>query len=131
MTNELRRYPAIIATGVALFILAVMLVTARAETRAVEGHRSTITRTLAGLAEAQRNHHDTTGRYSMDLAELGITNDDAGLSIKMELYGKDGWSAVASHRGLTVAPDRCGIFLGAQSASPHRAVVRRSVVYCW
>ncbi len=131
MTNELRRYPAIIATAVALFILAVMLVKSRSENRAVERNRQELVRLLERLAAAERNHHEETGRFAGTPTDLGVTNSDPGIILTMELSGSDGWSAVARHTALTVPPDRCGIFLGAQSASPHRAVVRTGVVSCW
>lgn len=131
MDNGPRRIPAVIATAVALFALAVMLVQARLDHRRVERARTAMIATLERLSRAQHDHRATTGSYAATLEELGIAAPGYGMQLTMNRWGSAGWWATVRNRGIGIAPDRCGIFLGDSSASPHRSVVRAGVAACW
>lgn len=118
-------------TGIAAFVLVVVVLSASSSRREAERRRATLMATLRQLVGRQAEFHDRNGRYAR-LDEVGLEfTVTPGVVLRVHIAERDRWSAVATDPLLTVAPATCGVFGGAASASPHRAVIHPAIPECW
>ncbi len=120
-----------LATGLAVFVLAVMFLRARAERSDIEARRRRLHDVLVQLVDLQQQEYARSGRYATSLAALAGWTGTAGVSVAFSADDDQDWRAIASDTALTIPPSRCGVFLGRPSTAPHRAVVEPGIPACW
>jgi hypothetical protein len=118
-------------TALALLVLAVVWLRARANTVAVEHRRSAMIGALRGLIAAQDAHQARTGRYAVSLDSLTGWNTPEALQLTFTPLDAGAWGATVLDPALTIAPVACGVFVGREAASPHRAVIYPGSPACW
>lgn len=120
-----------LATALAVFVLAVMFIRARAERSDIEARRRRLHDVLVQLVDLQQQEYARSGRYATSLATLPGWTGAVGVSVAFSADDDQDWRAIASDSGLTIPPSRCGVFLGRPSTAPHRAVVEPGIPACW
>ena len=125
------RFRLMLLTALAVLVLGVLWLRARAATTSVEKRRSALVGSLRALVAAQDAHQARTGRYASTLDSLGGYNRPAELVLHFTSYDATTWSATIHDASLTIAPTTCGVFVGRPDASPHRAVVNPGTATCW
>lgn len=121
-------------TAIAVVILLIMAVRAAMARSQADQQRATLVADLRRLATAADAFFTRAGQYP---AAIGDAEDQAaftpspGVLIRYERWSSRAWAAVAETPGLTVAPARCGIWVGDASAAPHRAVTQEGAPACW
>ena len=125
-----------LASGVAVFLIAGMLLRA-ALTRSQNARRwDALITTLETLSDAQEDALARDGQYAAHLAAVGGVDTarlvpPPGILLEFERLGPMDWRAVARDTALRVGPRNCGIFRGDAASSPHRAVVNPGIPACW
>lgn len=120
-----------LATALAVFVLAVMFIRARAERSDIEARRRRLHDVLVQLVDLQQQEYARSGRYATSLATLPGWTGAVGVSVAFSADDDQDWRAIASDSSLTIPPSRCGVFLGRPSTAPHRAVVEPGIPACW
>ncbi len=120
-----------LATGLAVFVLAVMFLRARAERSDIEARRRRLHDVLVRLVDLQQQEYARSGRYATELAALGGWTGAAGIMVSFRADDDQDWRAIASDPALTIPPSHCGVFLGRPSTAPHRAVIEPGIPACW
>jgi hypothetical protein len=121
-------------TAIAVLILLIMAVRAAAARSSADTQRAILVDDLRRLATAADAYFARAGRYP---AAIGAAGEDVaftpspGVTIRYERWSSTAWSAVADTPGLTVAPARCGIWVGDAAAAPHRAATTEGTPACW
>ena len=130
-TQPIWRFRLMILTALAVLVLSVLWLRARAATTSVEKRRSALMGSLRSLVAAQDANQARTGRYATTLDSLGGWNRPAELVLTFTPHDATTWSATVHDTSLTIAPTTCGVFVGRPDASPHRAVVNPGTPTCW
>ena len=125
-----------LATGVAVLLIAVVLVRAALDRNEVSRRLAVLITALERLSEAQEDALAQDGRYATYLAPGGGLDTarfvpPPGIAVTFELLGPTAWRAVVSDSALSVGPRSCGLYRGGAAASPHRAVVSPGIPACW
>lgn len=125
-----------LATGLAVVLIAAVLVRAALDRNEISRRRSVLLTVLERLSEAQEDALAQDGRYATHLAPVGGSDTarfvaPLGITVAFESLGPTAWRVVVSDSALRVGPRSCGIFRGAADASPHRAVVSPGIPACW
>ncbi len=131
-----RGFGLMLATGLAVVLIAAVLLRAAVGRNEARHRRQALLATLEQLSEAQQDAFARDGRYAAHLERIGGVDTaqfvpSPGIALKFELLGSSAWRAVATDTALRAGPRSCGIFRGEAYASPHRAVVRPGIPACW
>jgi Tfp pilus assembly protein PilE len=118
-------------TAIAVLVLLVIALRARSARAEVERRRDAVQATLRALVSVQEEHYARTGRYAVALDSAILWRPPAEVTLRLVAEDDQNWRAVATDSALTVAPRSCGVYMGRQSAAPHRAVIEPGVVACW
>ncbi len=121
-------------TALAVVVLLIAAGRAAVTRAAAERHRAELLGDLRRLATALDAAYARTGEYPGSIG----TGQDAlaftpspGVALRYERWSADAWTATAETPALTVAPNRCGIWVGDPAAAPHRAVRTPGAPACW
>jgi hypothetical protein len=125
------RFRLVMLTALAFLVLAVGWLRARANTTAVEQRRSAMIGALRSLIAAQDAHQARTGRYALSLDSLVGWKAPDVLPLTFTPLDASAWGATVHDTALTIAPVACGVFVGREAASPHRAVIYPGSPACW
>lgn len=118
-------------TGLAVFVLLVMTLRARAARSDIARRRAAVRGALVQLVMLQQERYASTGRFATTLDSLPGWTPPATVVVVLEADGDQEWRAIATDSALHVPPRSCGVFLGRPATSPHRAVVEPGVPACW
>lgn len=120
-----------VITGLALLVLLVMALRARSARSDILDRREAVAGALRQLVLAQEEHYARHGRFATVLDSALAFRAPPSVIVTLRAEGDQSWRAIATDSALVVAPTTCGVFLGDQSAAPHRAVLEPGVVACW
>ncbi len=118
-------------TGLALFVLLVMVIRARADRTDLDRRHAALRSTLAQLVALQQEQYARSGRYVTGLDSLPGWSTPPDLRVEFTADDDQDWRAVATDPGLLSPPRSCGVFLGRAATAPHRAVLEPGVPACW
>ncbi len=120
-----------LATGLAVFVLLVMVIRARAERTGIAARRAALRGALQELVTLQQDRYAFSGRFATTLDSLADWVPPPGVVVRFTADDDQDWRAIATDPDLSVPPRTCGVYLGRPESAPHRAVVEEGVPACW